>query len=389
VHEPLQDAVLDQHVATGGESLTVDIGRRVGQRVGRIVDEGDARGRDLFAEAVAKQRAPLDDRLTVERRGDDPEQLGGHERVEDDRRPPGLGLGGAEHHAALIVDGKSGIDCVVNGAVGDCTVSGALGAASMSPGSLTSTTNISIGNNSAYYYAFWDRAYLRAPANNRIQLRGNLEETFDCLEMVAPKTTDADPSNTSILGGNSDDQATGANQTGGSLTVAGGIGTLQIVCSDRTVAEQDVVTIYYNNGNTIVLTESTDFDCEGEASEEVCCDNLGAKITATYSAYFTPDCATTAGTCYLTPAADLDSVEDIVIADGGVDGAFGTRVVGATGGVPVNGLLPHKYIADPCSNAGTGVLSEGMMFYNDTKDVYCFCDGAGDDLEVHDNTACF
>jgi hypothetical protein len=39
---------------------------------------------------------------------------------------------------------------------------------------------------------------------------------------------------------------------------------------------------------------------------------------------------------------------------------------------------------DPCSSGYT----EGALFYNITKNVLCFCDGTND-LEVHDNSACY
>jgi len=51
------------------------------------------------------------------------------------------------------------------------------------------------------------------------------------------------------------------------------------------------------------------------------------------------------------------------------------------------GIVTNKRAADPCGD--TTQFPEGTLFYNDTKDVFCFCDGAGDDLEVHDNSVCF
>lgn len=48
------------------------------------------------------------------------------------------------------------------------------------------------------------------------------------------------------------------------------------------------------------------------------------------------------------------------------------------------GIVPDAVIADPC---GSG-YPEGTLFYNDTGNVLCFCNGT-DDLKVHDNSACF
>ena len=145
-----------------------------------------------------------------------------------------------------------------------------------------------------------------------------------------PATTDALPLVLSLGGADSWAQATGANQVGGALYIAGGIGTRQIVCSDRTLTDTDTVTLTVDGAAT-VLTESTDFDCEGEASEEACCDNLGTAIT-TAAIGITPDCDTTAGTCYLTPAARLITV-DLAIADGGVNGTGWTLTEGTDGAV--------------------------------------------------------
>jgi hypothetical protein len=52
-----------------------------------------------------------------------------------------------------------------------------------------------------------------------------------------------------------------------------------------------------------------------------------------------------------------------------------------------SGLLPAVLTADPCAG---GNYPEGSLFYNDTSDYMCFCDGAGNDVQVHSPaTACF
>ena len=150
-----------------------------------------------------------------------------------------------------------------------------------------------------------------------------------------PATTDALPIVLALTGADTWAQATGANRVGGNLRVGPGIGTRQIVCSDRTLTDTDTVTLTID-GSATVLVESTDFDCEGEASEDACCLNLGAAID-TAAIGLTADCATTAGTCYLTPAARLSSV-DLAIADGGVNGTGWTLVEGADGEVVLGGV---------------------------------------------------
>ena len=53
--------------------------------------------------------------------------------------------------------------------------------------------------------------------------------------------------------------------------------------------------------------------------------------------------------------------------------------------VLISNFAEPKHTADPC-----GTLGEGIQFYNDTSDYYCFCNGAGVDVKVHDPAAaCF
>ena len=56
--------------------------------------------------------------------------------------------------------------------------------------------------------------------------------------------------------------------------------------------------------------------------------------------------------------------------------ASGLRVSGM-------GFTTNAVTADPCGTYGIGAV-----FYNSAKNVLCFCDGTND-LEVHDNSACF
>jgi hypothetical protein len=150
-------------------------------------------------------------------------------------------------------------------------------------------------------------------------------------------TTDVDPHDIQVNGADAWSQATAGQRDGMDVNISSGIRTLQLVCADRTVADQDLVTITVNGANT-VLTESTDFDCEGEASEEVCCDNLGAAITTALGAStVVPDCDTTAGTCYLQfDQRTVYAVDDITYTDGGVDGVFGTLTEGVDGDVNIH-----------------------------------------------------
>jgi hypothetical protein len=49
------------------------------------------------------------------------------------------------------------------------------------------------------------------------------------------------------------------------------------------------------------------------------------------------------------------------------------------------GILPTKVTADPCGTE----YPEGTLFYNDTSNYFCYCDGTND-VQMHDpSTACF
>ena len=51
-------------------------------------------------------------------------------------------------------------------------------------------------------------------------------------------------------------------------------------------------------------------------------------------------------------------------------------------GVSIN-MLPDKVTSDPC-----GTYPEAAIFYNDTADILCLCDGNGDDIKITGG-ACF
>jgi hypothetical protein len=153
------------------------------------------------------------------------------------------------------------------------------------------------------------------------------------VQVTVAATTDADPGDGAIVGPNAWARATGGNRTGGSTSVAAGIGTRHIVCVNTALAATDEV--YFDLGGTqYFLIEGTSFDCHN-LSAEACCDNLGVALNALR---MTSDCATTAGTCYITPDGDLTTF-DVWINDGGIDGEFATTVESAQGDVDVYGTL--------------------------------------------------
>lgn len=72
---------------------------------------------------------------------------------------------------------------------------------------------------------------------------------------------------------------------------------------------------------------------------------------------------------------DSDSTGDIINATNGTN----TVRVDSFGG-----LIGAKVTADPC-----GSMDEGAMFYNDTSNYYCYCNGTNDVKMSDDTTACF
>ncbi len=65
---------------------------------------------------------------------------------------------------------------------------------------------------------------------------------------------------------------------------------------------------------------------------------------------------------------------------------IGTITPGSTLEVD-GGIRGDLLTLDPC---GAADFPEGTLFYNNTSDYYCFCNGAGDDVQMHSPaTACF
>lgn len=65
-----------------------------------------------------------------------------------------------------------------------------------------------------------------------------------------------------------------------------------------------------------------------------------------------------------------------------------------TGGLILSEILAvDKVTADPCPGYAStygATKMEGTIFYNNTSDYMCYCDGSTDDIKMNDNTtACF
>ncbi len=68
------------------------------------------------------------------------------------------------------------------------------------------------------------------------------------------------------------------------------------------------------------------------------------------------------------------------------DGNVGIGVTWPSAALEVDGgVVPKKVTTDPC---GSG-YPEAVLFYNDTSDYFCYCNGSGVDKRVYDNGACF
>jgi hypothetical protein len=82
-----------------------------------------------------------------------------------------------------------------------------------------------------------------------------------------------------------------------------------------------------------------------------------------------------------TPASDTSNYLNIGnILTGVMTGTPSSQYISVEGGVE-----PSNLTADPC-----GTYPEGAIFYNDTSDYMCFCNGTGNDVQVHSpTTACY
>ena len=107
MHELLQHTVLDEHVAAGGEALTVDIGGGVGLRVRRVVDQRDDGAATLSPSRSRNSDRPLTTASPLSVDEIDPEELCGDERVEHHRQAAARRLRRAEQSGGPI-DGLAG-----------------------------------------------------------------------------------------------------------------------------------------------------------------------------------------------------------------------------------------------------------------------------------------
>lgn len=80
---------------------------------------------------------------------------------------------------------------------------------------------------------------------------------------------------------------------------------------------------------------------------------------------------------------------DITLKTGNILGGVRGKIMANANLMEVlSGVATVKLTADPC--ADTVAFPESTLFYNDTSDYYCFCNGAGADVQMHSPvTACF
>ena len=199
---------------------------------------------------------------------------------------------------------------------------------------MNSDTHVFAGAN--YKVGFATRTMLHSEETGDLVLMDYAMTGYDSFQLGPAMGTDADPSDVSVLAPNAWAQATGIAQQGGDLWQGSGLGTFQIVCDDFADGTLDEMVIETTKGgvtSTVTMIETAHWDCN--TSNEVCCDNLGTRIVTEYGAAgdIVPDCDTTAGTCYLQPAADLFDVQLSITNNAGdpfatlVEGADGTMVL--------------------------------------------------------------
>jgi len=137
---------------------------------------------------------------------------------------------------------------------------------------------------------------------------------------------DEDPTNIVLSSEDAWSQAT-VNTSGGDLVLAAGLGRRLITVADYTLGSTDTVTLTVNGADT-TLTEGTDWDCT-PTSNDACATALA---TAIDTAAVGVDATASSAVVYLDKVAgSYVRTVDITIADGGVDGAFGTATEGDDG----------------------------------------------------------
>ena len=293
-------------------------------------------------------------------------------------------------YPALYPDGAGGVTLAGGDAVTDVMALDVTG--NLTALKVNSDTHVFAGAD--YRVGFASRTLLESKETGDLLLMNYAMTGFDSLQLGPAMTTDADPSNPSILGANSWARATGSNRNGGVEHLAGGVQTMQIVCSAFALGDQDEIE-FEIDGAVTTLVESTDFDCEG-TSDDQCCINIDAALPAA----LTGDSTTTAGTVYITPDADVKFVGPILITDGAANGVFGSVVEGTPGGVKLWGdVAVPSYNVAYVITGGTANLGPtapghqendscaGLAFDADAQSVHlsfeipsCYADGADDDL---------
>ena len=85
LHEHLEHAIFDKHVAARCQAFAVNVGGGVGKRVGGVVHKGDARVGHGVAKAPGKQASTLGHTFAVQRARNHGKKLRGDERIEHHR----------------------------------------------------------------------------------------------------------------------------------------------------------------------------------------------------------------------------------------------------------------------------------------------------------------
>lgn len=188
---------------------------------------------------------------------------------------------------------------------------------------------------------------------------------------------DEDPTNIVISSEDAWSQAA-VNVTGGDLILAAGIGRRFITVSDYTLGTGDTVTLTVN-GSATTLTEGADWDCI-PTSNNACASALS---TAIDTAAVGIDATASSATVYLDKiAGQYVRTFTITIADGGVDGAFGTSTSGDDGSIVIEHNLTNVN-AIQFNTSPTHTHSEGAIHWDATdKTLHVDTEVTGTALQV-------
>lgn len=153
----------------------------------------------------------------------------------------------------------------------------------------------------------------------------------------------------------------------------------------------DNITTVFGTGSLVMNASALNFTTTGDSNMSFATNNGGGEMIMSWANNGDDNNSFRMGrfsTGEIRLEAEVDS--PFIAADAQLQFEPATPRVRVSAGyfeVSSGGIVPDFITADPCAG---GNYPEGAIFYNDTSDYMCFCNGAGADVQVHSPaTACF